>query len=300
MFLFSDSQPFFKANFHCHTTNSDGRLSPDECVKFYKDSGYDILAVTDHRTVTPPPAQAAGRPLLIPGIEIDYLLPGQWVHVLGIGMDESIGRHWNRGGTPQEGIDLIRKLGGVAILAHPAWSLNTPAFISSLAGLSGVEIWNSVSTLPLNGERADSSTLLDVTWASGGQLLPVYANDDSHGYTFEAGVAATMVQAEELSVPAVMDALRSVRFYATTGPQIRRIEYDRGREVRVRCTPASAVVFYSDCPWAAGRVVTGEGITEAAYLVQKNDSFVRVEIRGEDGRKAWSAPISVQPAVPAN
>ena len=102
MFLFSDSQPFFKANFHCHTTNSDGRLSPDECVKFYKDSGYDILAITDHRTVTPPPAQAAGRPLLIPGIEIDYLLPGQWVHVLGIGMDESIGRHWNRGGTPQE------------------------------------------------------------------------------------------------------------------------------------------------------------------------------------------------------
>jgi hypothetical protein len=37
----------------------------------------------------------------------------------------------------------------------------------SLTGLSGVEIWNSVSTLPMNGDRAESTSLMDVTWASG-------------------------------------------------------------------------------------------------------------------------------------
>lgn len=297
MRLFSDSRPFYRANFHCHTTESDGRLDPDSAVRFYGDSGYDILSITDHRTVTDIGSLQSWneRPLLIPGIEIDYRLPGQWVHVLGIGMDKYIGSRWNPYGSPQEGIDLIRSLGGIAILAHPAWSLNTPAFMRSLTGLSGVEIWNSVSTLPMNGDRADSASLLDVTWASGGQLLPVYANDDSHQYTFEAGVAATMVQADTLSVPAVMEALHAGRFYATTGPLIYQIENNRNHEIRVRCSPASAVIFYSDCPWAAGRVLMETGITEASYFIQKQDHFVRVEVRDAEGRKAWSAPISIRP-----
>jgi len=296
MFLFSESQPFFKANFHCHSTNSDGKLDPLSVVEFYKNAGYDILSITDHRMVTDISSLQSvyEKPLLIPGIEIDYNLPGQWVHILGLGMENRIDSLWNRFGTPQEGIDLINSLGGIAILAHPAWSLNTPAFMRSLTGLSGVEIWNSVSTLPLNGDRADSSSLLDVTWACGGQLLPVYANDDSHPYKNEAGVAATMVQSPALSVPLIMSALRSGRFYSTTGPQIHQIENRNNQEILVTCSPASAVIFYSDCPWAASRAVMGNGITEANYFIQKNDHFIRVEVRDEAGRKAWSAPIGMK------
>ena len=291
MKLFSDSLPFFKANFHCHTTHSDGRLDPAAAAGFYRDAGYDILSITDHRKVT---EISCSQPLLIPGIELDYVLPGQWVHILGLGMDREISARWDCSGTPQDGIDLIRRLGGIAVLAHPAWSLNTPAFMRSLSGLSGVEIWNSVSTLPLNGDRADSSSLLDVTWASGGELLPVFANDDSHPYRDEAGVAATMVQAEELTAASVMEALRAGRFYATTGPGIRQIEIVDGREIIVRCSPAESVIFYSDSPWASGRAVINSGMTECAYIIQPNDHFVRIEIRDLAGRKAWSSPMKVR------
>ena len=291
MKLFSDTKPFFKANFHCHTVESDGRLTPEECVEFYCSAGYDILSVTDHRTVTEVNSSSL---LLIPGIEIDYVLPGQWVHLLGIGMRKEIAERWNRFGTPQEGIDLIRSLDGIAVLAHPAWSMNTPELMRSLTGLSGVEIWNSVSTLPMNGDRADSSSLLDVTWASGGALLPVFANDDSHPYKDEAGVAATMVQADELTVQAVMEALRAGCFYATTGPEIRQIENRNNQEILVHCSPAEAVIFYSDSPWADGRAVIRHGITECSYLVQKNDRFIRIEVRDAAGRKAWSSPVSVR------
>jgi len=291
MKIFSDSLPFLKANFHCHTTESDGRLDPESAAGFYESAGYDVLAITDHRTVTLLPSN--DKLLLIPGIEIDYVLPGQWVHILGIGMDASAGGKWNRFGTPQEGIDLIRKLGGLAVLAHPAWSLNTPEFMRSLTGLSGVEIWNSVSTLPLNADRADSSSLLDVTWASGGELLPVYANDDSHPYKDEAGVAATMVQAEEKTVPAVMEALRLGHFYATTGPQIYQIENKNNQEIIVHCSPAESIIFYSDSPWVAGRTVIRSGMTECNYFIQKNDHFVRIEVRDAAGRKAWSSPMKV-------
>ena len=290
MKLFSNSLPFYKANFHCHTTESDGKLSPLSVVKFYKQAGYDILSITDHRTVT---EINSNQILLIPGIEIDYSLPEQWVHILGLGMKDTISALWNRFGMPQEGINLIRSLGGIAVLAHPAWSLNTPAFMRSLTGLSGVEIWNSVSTLPLNADRADSSSLLDVTWASGGELIPVFANDDSHPYKSEAGVAATMVQAEELSFPAVMNALKGGRFYGTTGPLIHQIENRNNQEIIVHCSPAESVIFYSNSPWAPGRSVIKHDITECNYFVQKNERFIRVEVRDSAGKKAWSAPFKV-------
>ncbi|MBQ8092772.1 MAG: CehA/McbA family metallohydrolase [Clostridia bacterium] len=288
---FSESLPFYKANFHCHTTESDGHLSPAAVADFYKNAGYDILALTDHRKVT---HISRDDLLMVPGIEIDYRLTGQWVHILGLGMNDEITDRWNRFGTPQEGIDLIRSLGGIAVLAHPAWSLNTPAFMRSLTGLSGVEIWNSVSTLPLNGDRADSSSLLDVTWASGGELLPVFANDDSHQYETEAGVAATMVQAEELSFSSVMRALKDGHFYATTGPEIHQIEIKNYQELIVSCSPAESVIFYSDCPWAEGRSIIKPGMTECNYFIQKSDHFVRIEVRDKAGRKAWSAPIKIR------
>jgi alpha-tubulin suppressor-like RCC1 family protein len=43
---------WYKAQFHCHTTRSDGKLTPEAVVQKYSDLGYDILAVTDHNRIT--------------------------------------------------------------------------------------------------------------------------------------------------------------------------------------------------------------------------------------------------------
>jgi len=39
---------FWRGNLHTHSTNSDGNLSPAETVAWYRDSGYDFVAMTDH------------------------------------------------------------------------------------------------------------------------------------------------------------------------------------------------------------------------------------------------------------
>ena len=44
---------FYKANLHCHTTVSDGRFSPEEIKKLYKEKGYNVVAFTDHRVRCP-------------------------------------------------------------------------------------------------------------------------------------------------------------------------------------------------------------------------------------------------------
>jgi len=39
---------FYKANFHCHTVISDGKLTPQQIKEAYVDHGYSIVAYTDH------------------------------------------------------------------------------------------------------------------------------------------------------------------------------------------------------------------------------------------------------------
>ena len=42
----------YKANLHCHSNLSDGRLTPEELVRAYREQGYSILAITDHEEET--------------------------------------------------------------------------------------------------------------------------------------------------------------------------------------------------------------------------------------------------------
>lgn len=44
---------FYKANLHCHTTVSDGKLTPAEVKDAYKSHGYSIVAYTDHDVMVP-------------------------------------------------------------------------------------------------------------------------------------------------------------------------------------------------------------------------------------------------------
>jgi predicted metal-dependent phosphoesterase TrpH len=76
-----------KGDFHLHTTASDGRLSPGELVDMASKEGMDIIAVTDHDTVSGiDEALEAGKKAklkIIPGIELSTLYQGNSVHVLG-------------------------------------------------------------------------------------------------------------------------------------------------------------------------------------------------------------------------
>lgn len=76
---------------HCHTTASDGVLSPAELVALAVRRGIRTLAITDHDTTAAvAPARAAARGLrleVIPAIEISSRKDGREVHILGYFLD---------------------------------------------------------------------------------------------------------------------------------------------------------------------------------------------------------------------
>lgn len=291
MQLFKAGKPFFKGNTHCHTTLSDGKLPPREVKQLYREKGYDFLALTDHRRLGEATHMEDGM-LILSGAEMDYTLPGEVIHLIGIGMNET----FEECGIPADAqtcIDLYRQHGGRAILAHPAWSLNTLPTLQSLQGVTATEIYNSVSTYPWNGDRADSSNLLDIA-AAHGIMFHFVAADDSHYYQSEAGRAWTMVQADELSQESLFEALDAGRFYCTQGPEIHQITLEDGL-LTVECSRANHVIFYSNLPWAAGRCVSGHGLTAATYDLSnhKGETFVRVQVIDNQGNSAWSNPIQL-------
>lgn len=293
MKLFEDGMPFFKGNLHCHSTLSDGELAPQEVVETYRSLGYDFLALTDHRRLSPG-NHMDGEMLLLSGIEMDYWLEGEALHIVGVGMGEEYAHSKSSRRGPQECINGMRRHGGQAILAHPAWSLNTLTTLASLQNLTAAEIYNSVSTYPWNGDRADSSVLLDQA-ATHGSPYRFVASDDSHRYQGEQGRAFTMVQAPELSPQAILAALEAGRFYASQGPRFEQLTLTQD-ELVIRCSPVETVIFYSNLVWAFGRCVTGSGLTTARYSRTANpgDTFLRCQIIDAQGKSAWSNPIPLE------
>jgi predicted metal-dependent phosphoesterase TrpH len=81
-----------RADFHTHSTASDGVLTPTQLVDLAVSRGVRIMALTDHDSmegVAEAQRAAARHPgfTLIPGVEVSTDIPGNEVHVLGYFLD---------------------------------------------------------------------------------------------------------------------------------------------------------------------------------------------------------------------
>ncbi|MBY6185950.1 PHP domain-containing protein [Marinobacter hydrocarbonoclasticus] len=80
-----------KIDLHCHTTASDGTLTPTELVTRAALQQVAILAITDHDTTDGlPEASAAAKDSgvqLISGVEISTRWQGFEIHIVGLGFD---------------------------------------------------------------------------------------------------------------------------------------------------------------------------------------------------------------------
>ncbi|MBC8137800.1 MAG: PHP domain-containing protein [Fibrella sp.] len=90
--LSADARNVVSADFHTHTTASDGTATPEELARTATDAGLSYLAVTDHDT-----AKAVGAVLaeahrigglkIVPGVEISARGKPGSCHLLGLGVD---------------------------------------------------------------------------------------------------------------------------------------------------------------------------------------------------------------------
>ena len=70
-YLLPEKGNFYKANLHCHTTISDGKMTPEEIKEAYTSRGYSVVAFTDHDVLIPHPELADEKFLPLNGYEME-------------------------------------------------------------------------------------------------------------------------------------------------------------------------------------------------------------------------------------
>lgn len=111
------------ADLHCHSTVSDGTLTPEALAQRAKANGVELWALTDHDEVGGQHrAMAAARQLGLPyvtGVEISVTFAGVTVHIVGLGFDADhqglvqglAATRGGRGERAQEMSDQLAKAG---------------------------------------------------------------------------------------------------------------------------------------------------------------------------------------------
>ncbi len=275
----------YKVNLHMHTNLSDGRKTPEEAARIYRMEGYDALCFADHWFFSP--TREAEGITVLSGIEYDCgenTAEGIF-HIVGLGCAREPAV--TRGMKPEDIIRAIHQVEGLAVVAHPAWSLNTPEQILSLPGVDAIEIYNTVSGVQ-SSRRPDSSLIVDMLGARG-HYYPLIAADDTHMYdNSDACKSFIVVRAESENAADLLAAIRRGDFYASQGPEV-HIALEEGVAV-VTCSPVEEIVFLSDMVWSR-RVFTGEGITRASYKPRTGEKYIRAVVKDQDGKQAWTQII---------
>lgn len=294
---------WYRGQFHCHTTNSDGARSVDAVVAWYAEQGYDFLAITDHNQLTRVPSRArdratGGRDLvLVPGTEVDVGRTelGEAYHILGIGLGEMIdvprqaaARH---GLAVQDVIEALRRVGAVVFVAHPYWSGLVLGDLLPLDGAAGIEVYNANTEVDI--AKGHSGVHWDDCLSRGRPLLGV-ANDDTHWRLLDYGQAWTMLRVETLTPEAVVRGLASGAFYASTGVVLEDVTFD-GDTASVRVAPPGAQAVHFICDRRFGQRVVADGtpLVQAAHTLRGPERYLRIEVVSSDGRRAWTNPLFV-------
>lgn len=293
-----------KGQLHCHSTASDGNVSPQEVADWYKDHGFDFLFLTDHRKVTDPaPLDKPGDDfIMIPGEEFDLPGKGLPIHANALGLKETLGMP-PRLVTPAKSVvnlvDYIRKAGAIPMVNHPNWyfSLNhrellqiEGTYILEMLNMGGPTSYNEGSAANLSTEQVWDILL------SEGRTVYAAATDDAHDYKEFApgranpGLGWVVCRVPELTPAAVLDALAEGRFYSSIGVELADYSFD-GRTMKVSVVPKEGQTCLIRFVGKHGRVLREVEGTSASYTVagarEKND-YIRCKVVCSDNTAAWT------------
>ncbi|HZW00604.1 MAG TPA: CehA/McbA family metallohydrolase [Candidatus Deferrimicrobium sp.] len=289
---------WFRGNLHTHTTNSDGDSAPDEVVAWYRDAGYDFLALTDHDLLTLPRdhAAAATPMLLIHGEEVTA---GD-VHVNGLGIRSTISPVIGAtvAETLQRNVDAVMADGGMASVNHPnyRWQVRAADLIA-LGGCRLLEVFNGGPETNNGGGAGRPSH--DALWdavLSAERRFHAIAVDDAHYFKVfgrpysNPGRGWVHIRAASLSEATVLQALANGDFYASSGVELADVSSGR-RELAIDIVPQYDLAYRTTFMGRGGEVLDVVDGVAPRYAVSGHEGYVRARIDDSDGLSAWVQPL---------
>jgi hypothetical protein len=303
---------WYKGNTHTHTLNSDGDSTPDEVVRWYRESGYHFLVLTDHNYLTNVNGLNAlygadNKFLVIKGEEITDKFGDKPIHVNGLDIEHVIEPQGGSSVTEtlQRNVNVIRKESGVPHINHPNyhWAITTDDLLQ-INNYKLFEIFNGhpfVNNLG-GGDRPGLEEMWDIL-LSNGKLVYGIAVDDAHYFKRPwdknaalPGQGWVMVRAESLTVTNILQALEKAEFYASTGVVL--TDY-MVKENVITITIHEAnlrhqIRYRTEFIGEGGKLLKETDKNPAIYNIKGNEKYVRVKISDSNGKVAWTQPVMIK------
>ncbi len=278
-----------KGQMHCHTTNSDGKLSPLELCQKYQSVGFDFLTITDHEYITPEPE---GNELIWLGDSYENTngnspttSAANYAHICVYDTDSMLLAPNYTKYKSYKSINEVVQFHSVerkemTNLCHPNWLgfyLPDSTMLNCKGDFSFVECWN-------DGAADDSAKLVhccrgwDILLSRG---LRVYslAVDDYHS-GIEIGNGWVDVYSKSKSKKEIMKSLASGNYVAASGNmginpiKIKDIQLKRN-VISVSIEAPATIRFIGK----NGELLKQEhSVTASSYSITGNELYVRVEI----------------------
>ena len=305
--LFDEQGSWYKANFHAHSTVSDGLLHREDMITAYRQQGYSVLMFSEHERYTDTTEYDSEDFLIYPGIERSIMLPDkETFHIQGL-YDADAPHHYKDGQyievpeyhslqDVQQIIDELKENGNMVMINHPAWSFNTLPHLHELQGYDFLELYNHNCHVETDLGNSESyyDEILKERW------IGALATDDNHNsHRYEDGIhmwdsfgGFVMLQADELSRESICTALKKGCYYASNGPQIHQIEVCDG-SVHVQCSPCASIVFKAWPRRGYRCEQLGSSITKASYTLRGGEQWIRIKCIDKENQCAWSNAILI-------
>ncbi|MDR1133651.1 MAG: CehA/McbA family metallohydrolase [Synergistaceae bacterium] len=305
---------FYKGNIHCHSTRSDGHLSPEKVVEAYRGKGYHFIAFTEHNLYSDFSKFNGDGFITIQSVEASPAMPEGEIrayHFIALPGDSArrenaslpMYRHGDETpcapffsfGDLQEFIDNFYNRGYMVMINHPFWSRIEYDEILPLKNLFALEIYNFCSGVIEN--MAESNVCYDALLRNGMKLWCA-AVDDNHNEFALTGARCDSfggfirVKAESLRESDICDAIARGSFYSSTGPEIYDFYLD-GDEVHFSSSPAARIYVLGDV-----RQILSSAAEDSEHLltgvtgkISGDERYIRVECYDINGKKAYTNPI---------
>lgn len=320
------NQPQYKANLHCHSTVSDGKLTPAELKAAYRDHGYSILAITDHEVTCDHTAMTEDDFLMLTGYEayIRINKEGKYdvykpeVHINLFAKDPhnvgivnfndpyckyvkdpaarealcKVGSQEQREYTVEYVNKFVRDAkdnGYICAHNHAVWSLESDEYLLNYEGFFSMEMCNYSSYI-LNRMEYNGA-LYDKLLRQGKRLFCHSADDNHNGAPFghpacDSFGGFTMVLAKDLTYPSVIEALEQGNFYSSMGPKILELTFD-GNKVHIETEPVRQITMFTGAKKTYFAIGTEEEpVTSADFEISEKAPYVRFDAVDFHGRHA--------------
>jgi len=305
---------FQRGNVHTHSTRSDGTAPLEDMVRWYREHGYQFLAMTEHdRRLDPGELAPMSTPdfVVLPGEEVTDAWQDHPLHVNALCARATIpgGRRFESPGPGlAEILAEVRAEGGIPLVNHPnfQWTLEAGDIVRGASGRYLLEIWSGLPAIHASGTVGHPSeeAIWDDVLAAGGDALPV-AVDDAHGLPGGPNDALPgrgwlEVFGAETSVGAICAALAEGRFFASSGPVLARLTVGDDTFVVSTADPGATVAFLDQGGEKLAEVRSAsapsrDGVRDVTYRLRGGESLVRARITDAQGRQAWTPAYRVAP-----